>query len=134
MLGREEIEIVSRQQWIASARTRLQGSWRSDAEKTVSVWVFPKRLAAWKYKFFKSIFGKTTWHFSDKNIHGEFENEKSTTSYRIIWASERSAVILIGRGKNQQCHHLFFDGEHFYFSAGRTGNVEYFKKVTHDVV
>ena len=120
---------MNRRQWIDQAQKRLQGTWRSDAERTISQWVFPKRLAAKKYKWFKAIFGKNTWRFSGKQLHGEFEDQKSISVYRIIWASEFSAVIVIGRGVDQNCHHLFFEGEHFYLSAGRAGNVEYFKRV-----
>ena len=49
--------------------------------------------------------------------------------YKVIWADERSAVVLFGSGAKQSCHHLFFDGIHFYFVAGHAGNAEYFRKV-----
>ncbi|MDR2637563.1 MAG: hypothetical protein LBB55_04425 [Zoogloeaceae bacterium] len=120
---------MSNTQYIAEARKRLLGTWHSDAERTMSEWVFPKRLAAKRYKWFKSIFGKNTWRFTDTHCTDEFEGENIVSTYRILWADEWSAVVVPGKGKKQTCHHLFFDGEHFYFSAGRAGNVEYFKHV-----
>jgi hypothetical protein len=114
---------------LAGAKKRLLGTWRSDRELTVQNWAFPKRIAQKKLKFFYSIFGKNTWHFTPQFCFGEFEGEKWRARYEILWASEWSVVVLFHTKGGESCHHLFFEDEHFYLSAGRAGNVEYFKRI-----
>ena len=114
---------------IKEARKRLRGTWRSDRTRTVANWVFPKRLAAKKYKWFASIFGKNTWHFGLKLCSSSFENRTAIGPYKILWANEYSAVVLFTDKEREKCHHLFFDGDHFYLVAGRAGNAEYFKRM-----
>jgi len=114
---------------IEAARRRLRGTWRSDRKRTISNWVFPKRLAARRYKWFASLFGKNTWHFGLKLCSGTFEDRTEVGPYRILWADEYSAVVLFPDKEGDRCHHLFFDGDHFYLVAGGAGNAEYFKRM-----
>jgi hypothetical protein len=125
---------------IRAARKRLKGTWRSDRERTISNWVFPKLLAASKMKFFESIFGKNTWRFTDRMCYGRFEDQKWRAHYELLWADEWSAVVLFKFPQNEKhfdllfpdkesCRHLFFSDNHFYFVAGRAGNAEYFRRL-----
>jgi hypothetical protein len=36
---------MKKQDYIAAAHRKLKGKWRSDGKKTMSRWVFPKRIA-----------------------------------------------------------------------------------------
>lgn len=114
---------------IDNAYRKLLGTWRSDQEKTVQNWVFPKRLAAQRLKAFHSIFGKNTWRFTKQFCFAEFEGLKSRARYEILWAGDSSAVVLFRHKDSEFCHHLFFEGDYFYLSAGKAGNVEYFKRI-----
>lgn len=115
---------------IESARKRLQGTWRSDKQRTMQNWVFPKRIANERLRLFTSIFGKNTWRFTPQLCFGEFEEMRWRCKYTILWADEWSVVLLLVTSKKEErCHHLFFEDEYFYFSAGRAGNAEYFKKI-----
>jgi hypothetical protein len=120
---------MERDESIANARKRLIGTWRSDRGRTMENWVFPNRLAAGKLRFFESIFGKNTWRFTRHLCFGAFEDATWRVRYEILWASEQSVVVLFKAKAGESCHHLFFDEEFFYFSAGGAGNVEYFKRV-----
>jgi|SRR5207249_2990761 len=114
---------------ITEAIRRLRGTWRSDRKKTMSRWVFPKRLADEKRRFWASIFGKNVWRFTTENVYGTFEDQRSVSRYKVLWADQWSAVVLFRDGKEQRVHHIFFDGDWFYLLAGRD-NVEYFKRAT----
>jgi len=92
-------------------------------------WMFPKRLAAKKRRWFASIFGKNTWRFGPKVCASTFEDRTSVEPYQILWASEHSAVVLFKHKEADSCHHLFFDGDHFFLVDGRAGNLEYFKRM-----
>jgi hypothetical protein len=95
----------------------------------MSNWVFPKRLATQRYKWFKSLFGKNTWYFGKTRCSSTFDDQTYTSPYRVLWANEYSAVILFRNKDGDRCHHLFFEDDHFHLVAGRAGNAEYFKRV-----
>ena len=92
-------------------------------------WVFPKRIAAEKLRYFERIFGKNTWRFTPRLCFGEYEDTKSRTKYEILWADNWSVVVLFKEKDGETCHHLFFEEDNFYVVAGRAGNAEYFKRV-----
>jgi hypothetical protein len=114
---------------IAAARRKLVGTWRSDRARSMENWVFPKRIAAKKLRFFESIFGNSTWRFTLTSCSSTFKKLKFKERYKIIWANEDSAVVVFTAKGKEICHHLFFEGKHFYMSIGRAGNAEYFKKL-----
>lgn len=118
---------MKKQDHIETARRKLKGKWQSDSKKTMSRWVFPKRIAGARLKFWKSVFGKNEWRFTATRVYGDFEGRKSISRYRILWADEWSAVIAFERESGEKIHHLFFDEPWFYFLAGRD-IVEYFRR------
>ena len=111
------------------AKQRLLGTWRSDRKRTMRSWVFPKPLSERHRKRFAHVFGKATWRFTRLFCYGQYEELQWKGPYRILWADPSSAVVVFEQEDGENCHHLFFDGDHFYFCASRNGNVEFFKKV-----
>jgi hypothetical protein len=95
----------------------------------MSRWVFPKRIASAKLKFWASIFGKNTWRFTPTQVYGEFEGRRFVSKLRVLWADDWSAVVLFRDAEAERVHHIHFDGDWFYLLAGRD-NVEYFHRVT----
>jgi hypothetical protein len=114
---------------IKEARRRLQGSWRSDKARTVSNWVFPKKIAAARLRSFRDIFGKNTWRFARSVCHGDFDGRKWQARYEILWADRWSVVVVFKLPDAEKCHQLFFEDDCFYLAAGKAGNVEYFRRV-----
>jgi hypothetical protein len=123
--------MTSRSAHIAAAMRKLNGRWRSDAKKTMSRWVFPKRLAGSRLKVWKSVFGKNEWRFTPTRIYGSFEGRKSVSKYRILWADEWSAVLLLHNESHERVYHIHFDEPWFYFLAGRD-ICEYFRRIPHE--
>ena len=111
------------------ARRRLAGTWRSDAKRTIQGWVFPKPMSKATARKFFSIFGKYTWHFSERSIETHYDEIVHRGRYKVLWADENSAVVLFSGRDGENCHHLFFDRDWFFLVAGISGNVEYFKKI-----
>jgi len=72
----------------------------------MSRWVFPKRLAGKRLKTWKELFGKNEWRITSTRIHGNFEGHKSVATYRILWADEWSAVLLV-RSESSEYPQLF---------------------------
>jgi hypothetical protein len=120
---------ASRRVHQAEARKRLQGTWQSDAAKTTSNWVFPRKIAASKIRRFRAIFGKMTWVFSARGIATTFEDVTTRGRYSILWADEHSAVVLFSSRDGERCQQLFFEDKWFFLVAGQAGNVEYFRKI-----
>ena len=120
--------MVTRNAQIVAAIRRLKGRWRSDAKKTMSRWVFPKRIAGARMKMWKQLFGKNEWRITATRIYGEFEGNKSVSTYRVIWADEWSAMLVLRDSSGERAYHVFFDEPWFYLLAGRD-IVEYFRRV-----
>jgi hypothetical protein len=119
---------MSKRTAVAATIRRLKGTWKSDDNKTMSRWVFPKRIARNKFKVWQTMFGHNEWRFTPTRVHGEFEDLRSVATYKVLWANEWSAVLLFRTKEKQYVHHLHFDGDWFYLLAGRD-IVEYFKRV-----
>src|SRR5271154_6690323 len=112
----------------AAAIRRLKGTWRSDAKKTMSRWVFPKRIARQKFKVWQTMFGKTELRFTPTRVYRTFESLSSVGTHKVLWADEWSAVVLFRDREREHVHHIHFDGDWFYLLAGRD-IVEYFRRV-----
>jgi hypothetical protein len=119
---------VSKRDRIDAAVRRLKGTWRSDRKKTESRWVFPKRIAGQRLRLWKSIFGRNEWRFTARHLYATFEGARSNAPYRVLWADEWSAILVMGRGRTERAYHIHFDGQWFYFLAARD-IVEYFRRV-----
>ena len=96
----------------------------------MSRWVFPKPIAGARLKMWKQLFGKNEWRFTATRLYGSFEGRKSVSAFRIIWADEWSAVLLLKDKDRERVYHLFFHEPWFYILAGRD-IVEYFRRVPH---
>ena len=94
----------------------------------MSRWVFPKRIARDRMKFWRSMFGKMQWRFTPSRVYTEFEGRQSVSIFKVLWADEWSAVVLFRNDEGERVHYIFFDGEWFYLLAARD-NVEYFRRV-----
>jgi len=112
-----------------AAKKRLLGTWRSDKARSIAQWKFSKPISAKRRRAFASIFGKNVWRFRPNTCVGTYEDLTWTARYRVLWADEHSAVVEFKNGEGTRCHHLFFEGNHFYFAAGYAGSVEYFKRM-----
>jgi len=95
----------------AAAIRRLKGRWRSDSERTMSRWIFPKRIARNKFKVWQTMFGHNEWRFTPTRVYGKFEDQRSVAMFKVLWADEWSAVLLFSTKEKQHVHHIHFDGD-----------------------
>src|SRR5882672_10386697 len=114
---------------VRAAKQRLRGAWRSDKGRSIAQWKFSKPISGRRRREFAKTFGKNIWRFGHSICTGSFEDLHWTARYTVLWADEHSAVVHFENGEGTKCHHLFFEGEHFYFAAGYAGSVEYFKRM-----
>ena len=112
-----------------AAKKRLRGIWRSDKARSIAQWKFSKPISAKRRRAFATMFGKNVWRFGPNICKGQFDDLTWTARYRVLWADEHSAVVEFKNGEGTRCHHLFFEGNHFYVAAGYAGSVEYFKRM-----
>ena len=115
---------------IRAAKKRLRGAWRSDKARSLAQWKFSKPIGIKRRLAFAKTFGKNVWRFRADTCAGKYEDLTWSARYRVLWADEHSAVVEFGSGKETKCHHLFFEGDHFYVAAGYAGSVEYFKRMS----
>ena len=119
---------MSQRKAIAAAIRHLKGTWKSDRAKTESRWVFPKKMAQRRFKTWKTIFGKARWRFTQTHLYAEYEGHRTVAAYKVLWADECSAVLLIHGADRDRIHHVHFDDRWIYLLAARD-IVEYFKRV-----
>ena len=115
------------------ARTLLLGTWRSDRKRTVAQWVYPKRLAVKRRKWFESIFGHLTIQYTAKFEISRHEGKRSRRRYRIAWSREGPVFpqlfIVTHDTAGEKGTHIFFDSRNsFYVQGGKCA--EFFKRVT----
>jgi hypothetical protein len=113
-------------------RTLLHGTWRSDRERTVAQWVYPKRLAIKRRKWFESIFGHLIVHYTASFETCVQKGKRSRQRYRVLWSREGSVLpqlfIVTTDSNGEKGQHIFFDSpDSFYIQGGKCA--EYFKRV-----
>ncbi len=106
---------------------RLLGTWRSNKERTVSLWKYQKEISPEERERFESIFGKFTLRFTETHIYTEFEGTKDSVPYSVIARDSSSVVIAWHEEKERSLQHIHFEGESFYVLSGY--NVEFYKRV-----
>jgi hypothetical protein len=116
-----------------SARRLLHGTWRSDRERTVAQWVYPKRLAVKRRKWFESIFGHLVVQFTAAFEICEHKGKRSRRRYRVLWSREGPVFpqlfIVIKDSDGEKGQHIFFDSpDSFYVQGGKCA--EYFKRAS----
>ena len=110
-----------------SSDKRLLGRWRSDRERTMAQWVFPKRVAAAARRRFEDIFGKLVLRFTPSFVYAEMEGYVTRSRYAVLWSGPDSCVICCEEPEGPAAQHIFFDGDHYSVRVGQ--NVEYFRRV-----
>ena len=106
---------------------RLLGIWRSDKERTVSLWKYQKEISSEERERFENIFGKFTLRFTETHIYTEFEGTKDSVPYSVIARDASSVVIAWHEEKERSLQHIHFEGEGYYVLSGY--NVEFYKRV-----
>jgi hypothetical protein len=119
----------SRRKYVVAAQKRLRGRWQSDAKKTMSRWVFPKRLAGTRLRTWKGVFGHNEWRITAARIYANFKGHKSVAAYQIIWADDWSAVLVLRSKIGERTYHVHFDEPWLYFLAGKD-ICEYFRRTS----
>lgn len=108
---------------------RLLGTWKSDKERTVRDWVYPKRLATQKRKRIEDIFGKLTLRFTRSRIHVTYDEDSWTHDYRILAADNYSVVIEVDYAEDAELEHWRFDSDGCMYKSVSGQNTEYFSKM-----
>jgi hypothetical protein len=117
---------------IKSPESLLVGTWRSDRQRTIKQWVYPKRLAAKRRKEFEAIFGKLKVSFTRKKHTSFYEGRTWSCPYRVLWSKEAAEfpeiVLLFKAASGESIQHIIFDSPNsYYLQAGRC--LEFFKRV-----
>jgi hypothetical protein len=107
---------------------RLLGIWRSDRERTIAQWVFPRRLAQRRREQFAALFGKLVLRFTPAFAYTEFEGQLTRCRYGLLWSGPDSCVVLYQHPHGESVQHIHFDGTHLYVLGG--ASIEFFRRVT----
>lgn len=85
---------------------RLLGFWRSDQERTLSLWKYQKELSPEVRERFEKIFGKFTLRFTETHIYIEFEDTKDILPYSVVARDSSSVVIAWHEEKERSLQHI----------------------------
>ena len=75
--------------------SRIIGTWKSNRNKTMEFWSFPKRarFGPKKKEKWAEMFGKMTWKVTKNRLYSEYDGFKKITKYNIV-ASDSNSVVL----------------------------------------
>ena len=80
------------------------------------------------WALFREMFGKNEWRVTSTRIYGNYEGYKSVATYKVLWANEWSAVLLLRGEARERVYHIHFYEPWFYLLAARY-ICEYFRRV-----
>ena len=106
---------------------RLIGTWRSNKEKTVSLWKYTKEVSPEVRERVENLFGKLTFRFSETHIFTEFDELKESVPYSVVAQDKTSVVIAWYEEKETSLQHIHFEDDGYYVLSGY--NVEFFSRV-----
>jgi hypothetical protein len=113
-----------------TAKDRLVGVWRSDADRTVRDWKFQREMDDASRQRFASVFGKMTWRITPSSWISEYNGTTLPLRYKVVDSDSRSVVVrhLVGKNGQAGLSQYFFDEENYLYVASGT-NFEFFKRV-----
>jgi hypothetical protein len=121
---------MARRQRPENAALWLLGTWRSNREKTLAGWIWPRGKRGAKVKeMLCRDFGKLTFRYTESRIYWRFEDRKYRwTPYRVAWSSTDVVFLVSGRGTNEEGRLLHFTSlDEYWVHAGK--GIEYFCRV-----
>ena len=132
--------------------SRLLGTWKSDAKRTISEWKWRKRLSHAKKEKFKSLFGKLEITYTRTKVISKLRQRgwEQTQRYVVVATDETSAAIVSfdkPKIKSRRRYepqnlvfldelfskptiqHIHFDKHFYWISVGSGANREFFRKI-----
>jgi hypothetical protein len=133
---------------------RLLGTWKSDKRRTFKDWVWKKKLAPARRKFFESLFGKLRVTYTRGRVISSLRHRGWEQSQRyIVVAHDETSVAIVKYGPLQikdrrkydaenlklaeemfgvhpKITHIHFDKQHYWISLGNGRNREFFRKIS----
>jgi hypothetical protein len=110
----------------------ILGHWRSDRKRTVAQWVWPKRLAVERRRWFESIFGKQRRHYTPTRLTTTNGRQVSSGRYRVLWSRSGPVfpqlVLVHENSDGEEAQQIFFDSpDSFYIQGGKCA--EFFRRI-----
>lgn len=107
--------------------SRLIGTWRSDKEKTLTLWKYKKEISPEARERFEKIFGKFTLRFTATHIFTEFDEINDIVPYSVIAKDKTSVVIAWHEKEETSLQHIHFEENSYYVLSGY--NIEFYSRV-----
>jgi hypothetical protein len=107
--------------------TRLLGRWRSNKEKTVNLWRYPKPVTDEVRTKFEAIFGKFEIEFTRTRVRTTFDSDVRSYSYWVVASDSNSVVVAYPKDKEPDLQHFYFEQDGIYVPTGY--NFEFFRRV-----
>lgn len=108
--------------------TRLLGTWRSDADRTVKHWRYSRQITDENREKFEKIFGKLVWRITPTRIYSEFDGDKFSERYSVIGSDRNSVVVKYHHNDNPSLQQFFFEEKEWHYVVSGY-NFEFFKRV-----
>jgi len=110
--------------------SRLIGTWRSDARKTVREIASRRDMRLAKNKKLASMFGKLELRYTRSRCYSRFEDYESVSAYKVV-AKDKYSVVVVSMNPiaGKTIVHIHFDGNHYWVPLGSSGLREFFKRV-----
>ena len=106
---------------------RLLGRWRSDKERTASLWRWPATVT--DKESAASVFGRMTWHITSEIWGAEIDGQLIQARYSVVAEDDESVAVLhyTDSDSTPKLTQYFFEGRYVYCLTGH--NLEFFVRV-----
>jgi hypothetical protein len=111
--------------------SRLIGTWRSDARRTIKEIAARRDIPASKRRALARLFGKLELRYTRTHCHTKYESHSSINRYTVL-AKDISSVALLTTTPlaGMQIHHIHFEGDYYWIFLGSGKVREFFRRVT----
>ena len=95
----------------------VRGTWKSDANKTLAKWVWPRGATGAKLrKILAPSFGLLTVRYTAQRVYSRFnEPEFSHAPYRVLWSNDHCVFIVVEWDDGEEGQLLHFTSRDEYW-------------------
>jgi hypothetical protein len=110
-----------------SPSTWLLGTWKSDKEATVAAWGENPPGSKNFQAFLLEGLGKLTQRYTVRRSYAKYEDNESSSPYRVLWENKDSLLLVYGTKKDERGIHITFASpDQYWVHVGRY--IEYFTR------
>lgn len=110
--------------------SRLIGTWRSDARRTIKEIAARRDIPASSRKKLARLFGRLELRYTRTKCYASMETHATASGYLVL-AKDASSVAILSSNSfaGEQIYHIHFEGPYYWILLGSGKTREFFRRV-----